>query len=100
MTTHTQPYQGAIIEVICDGNHCTARRIEHGESVPRWSYLLCVTMGRGSNDAYPPVFDLAAGTVDLHVCALGGTGHEPWEEAWATLSLENGAVLHYRDAGG
>ncbi len=100
MRTYSQPFEGATIEVNCSGCQISIKRIEHGESSPRWSHVLSVREGRGSNDAYEPVFDLAAGTVDLHVCALGGTGHEPWEEAWETLSLKNGKVLFSRDDGG
>jgi hypothetical protein len=103
MGTFKQTYQGATIEVTCEGSQCTVRRIENGQSNPTWTNGLSVASiagGRGSNFYANPVFDLAEGFVSLHVTAVGATGHEPWEESWATISLVDGSVLSYRNEGG
>lgn len=100
MRTYNQIFQGAKIEVTCEGSRSTASRTEAGQSSPSWLYPLSVREGSGTNNAYEPVFDLPNGTVSLHVCGLGGTGHEPWEEAWVTLSLVDGAVLSSATDGG
>ena len=103
MGTFKQTYQGATIEVICEGSRCTVRRIEDGQSDPTWMNGLSVAFfagERGSNFYDNPIFDLAQGIVFLHVTAVGGTGHEPWEEAWSAISLVDGSVLSYRNEGG
>jgi hypothetical protein len=100
MKTFTQTFEGATIEVVCDNNQSTAQRIEPGQSTPRWSYTLSVPQASGSNEAYDPEFDLLKGTVSLHVCSQGRSGHDTWHEAWATISLVNGAVLYQKSEGG
>ena len=100
MRTFTQVFQNATIKIVCDGSESTAQRIEPGQSTPLWSYTLSVPQGNGSNEAYDPEFDLLDGTVSLRVCSQGRTGYEPWHEAWVTLSLVDGAVLHEKSEGG
>lgn len=103
MNTFKEIYQGATIEVTCVGSRCVVRRIEDGQNNPTWTYELSVSSigsGRGSNFYTNPVFDLTEGSVSLNVSAVGATGHEPWEESWATISLVDGSVLGYRNEGG
>lgn len=103
MGTFKETYQGATIEVTCQGSRCIVQRIEEGQTEPVWTNGLSVPSiagERGSSFYENPVFDLDQGVVFLHVTAVGGTGHEPWEEAWSAISLVDGSELSYRNEGG
>ena len=97
MPSYRQAFGAFVVEVMCNPRRGTssARRLDPEGADPVWTHVLQATPRSGEHQAHPPVFDVDAGTVVLHVESHGASGHEDYEDTFERVRAADGAVLEH-----